>query len=177
MDSILRRALDDLSGARPHSFDRTSSSYIQLLPLHLRLFFSKHATKFVGDESVRMEAFLLASIPVLIAIVAIGITALVIGVQVARFKRRRHLLQLEAKGCSKWQLLIDVKPEDGSPPYQATLVISFTNPEKAHRAARVGAEVPLRYDPMDRQTFAIDSIAMGYGDPYEAVRKMMLPTG
>jgi hypothetical protein len=30
---------------------------------------------------------------------------------------------------------------------------------------------------MDRQTFAIDSIAMGYGDPYEAVRKMMLPTG
>jgi hypothetical protein len=82
---------------------------------------------------------------------------------------------LEAKGCSKWQLVIDVKPEDGSSPYQATLVISFTNPEKAQRAARVGAEVPLRYDPMDRQTFAIDSIAMGYGDPYEAVRKMMLP--
>jgi hypothetical protein len=84
---------------------------------------------------------------------------------------------LEAKGCSKWQLVIDVKPEDGSSPYQATLVISFTNPEKAQRAARVGAEVPLRYDPMDRQTFAIDSIAMGYGDPYEAVRKMMLPKG
>jgi hypothetical protein len=84
---------------------------------------------------------------------------------------------LEARGCSKWQLVVDVKPEDGSPLYQATLVISFTNPEKAERAARVGAEVPLRYDPMDRQTFAIDSIAMGYGDPYEAVRKMMLPTG
>jgi hypothetical protein len=82
---------------------------------------------------------------------------------------------LEAKGCSKWRLLIDVKPEDGSPPYQATLVISFTNAEKAQRAARVGAEVPLRYDPMDRQTFAIDSIAMGYGDPYETIRKMMLP--
>ena len=29
----------------------------------------------------------------------------------------------------------------------------FTTPEKA---ARVGAEVPLRYDPTDRQTFAID---------------------
>jgi hypothetical protein len=83
---------------------------------------------------------------------------------------------LEAKGCSKWQLVIEVKPEDGSSPYQATLVISFTNPEKAERAARVGADVPLRYDPMDRQTFAIDSIAMGYGDPYEAVRKMILPT-
>jgi hypothetical protein len=82
---------------------------------------------------------------------------------------------LEAKGCSKWQLLIDVKPEDGSSPYQATLVISFTTPEKAGRAARVGAEVPLRYDPLDRQTFAIDSIAMGYGDPYEAVRQMLLP--
>lgn len=84
---------------------------------------------------------------------------------------------LEAKGCSKWQLVMDVKPEDGSVPYQATLVISFTNLEKAQRAARVGAEVPLRYDPMERQTFAIDSIAMGYGDPYEAVRKIMLPTG
>jgi hypothetical protein len=83
---------------------------------------------------------------------------------------------LEAKGCSKWQLVIDEKPEDGTPAYQATLVISFTNPEKALRAARVGADVPLRYDPMDRQTLAIDSIAMGYGDPYEAVRKMMLPT-
>lgn len=82
---------------------------------------------------------------------------------------------LEAKGCSKWQLVIDVKPEDGSSPYQATLAISFTNPEKAQRAARVGAGVPLRYDPMDRQTFAIDSIAMGYGDPYETVRQMMLP--
>ena len=82
---------------------------------------------------------------------------------------------LEAKGCSKWQLVIDVKPENGSSPYQATLVISFTTAEKAERAARVGAEVPLRYDPMDRQTFAIDSIAMGYGDPYEAVRKMLLP--
>jgi hypothetical protein len=82
---------------------------------------------------------------------------------------------LEAKGCSKWQLAIDVQPEDGSAPYQAMLVISFTNPEKAKRAAQVGAEVPLRYDPLDRQTFAIDSIAMGYGDPYEAVRKMMLP--
>ena len=83
---------------------------------------------------------------------------------------------LEAKGCSKWQLVIDEKPEDGTPAYQATLIISFTNPEKAQRATRIGADVPLRYDPMDRQTFAIDSIAMGYGDPYEAVRKMMLPT-
>ena len=40
-----------------------------------------------------MEDFLIIGVPVLIAIVAIGITALVIGVQLARFKRRRHLLQ------------------------------------------------------------------------------------
>ena len=40
-----------------------------------------------------MEDFLIVGIPVLIAIVAIGITALVIGVQLAKFKRRRHLLQ------------------------------------------------------------------------------------
>ena len=32
-------------------------------------------------------------VPVLIGTVAVGITALVIGVQLARFKRRRHLLQ------------------------------------------------------------------------------------
>jgi hypothetical protein len=30
----------------------------------------------------------------------------------------------------------------------------------------------LRYDPADRQTFAIDSMATGYGDPCETVRKM-----
>jgi len=81
---------------------------------------------------------------------------------------------LAAKGYSKWQLVVEVKPEDGSPSYQAALVISFTTPEKAERAARVGAVVPLRYDPLDRQTFAIDSIAMGYGDPYETIRKMLL---
>src|SRR6202008_3798551 len=40
-----------------------------------------------------MKDFLIIGVPVLIAIVAIGITALVIGVQLARFKRRRHLLQ------------------------------------------------------------------------------------
>jgi hypothetical protein len=100
-----------------------------------------------------------------------------IGTIVSAIRQPMNNPALEAKGCSKWQLVIDVKPEDGSPPYQATLVISFTNREKAERAARVGAEVPLRYDPMDRQTFAIDSIAMGYGDPYEAVRKMMIPKG
>ena len=40
-----------------------------------------------------MVDFLIIGIPVLIAIVAIGITALLIGVQLARLKRRRHLLQ------------------------------------------------------------------------------------
>ena len=74
----------------------------------------------------------------------------------------------EAQGFSKWALSMDVRPEDGSPAYRADLVISLTSREKAERIARVGAEVPLRYDPSDRQTFAIDSIAMGYGDPYEA---------
>jgi hypothetical protein len=82
---------------------------------------------------------------------------------------------LAAKGCSKWQLVIDVTPDDGSPPYQSTLVTAFSNREKTERIARVGAQVPLRYDPADRQTFAIDSIAMGYGDPYEAVRNLFRP--
>lgn len=78
--------------------------------------------------------------------------------------------ELAAKGCSKWKLVIDVTPDDGSPPYRATLVTALSSREKTERIARVGAQVPLRYDPADRQTFAIDSIALGYGDPCEAVR-------
>src|SRR5712691_4865374 len=79
---------------------------------------------------------------------------------------------LEKQGCSKWQLTLEVRPENGSPPYRAGLTISLTNPEKAARIADAGAQVPLRYDPSDPQTVSIDSIAMGYGDPYEAVRKL-----
>jgi len=78
---------------------------------------------------------------------------------------------LEGKGFSKWSLGFDVRPEDGSPTYRAEMVISLTSPEKAQRIAQVGVEVPLRYDPADPQSFAIDSIAMGYGDPYEAALK------
>jgi hypothetical protein len=78
---------------------------------------------------------------------------------------------ISANGGSPIEVdLGNAKPEDGSAPYQASLLISFTNPEKAERAARLGPEVPLRYDPIDRQTVAIDSIAMGYDDPYGAVR-------
>jgi hypothetical protein len=79
---------------------------------------------------------------------------------------------LEKKGFSKWRLALEVRPENGSPTYQAGLVVSLTSPEKAARIASAGAQVPLRYDPAEPQTVTIDSIAMGYGDPYEAVRKL-----
>ena len=40
-----------------------------------------------------MEDFLLAGVPVLIAILAVGITLLVVGLQLAKLRKRRHLLQ------------------------------------------------------------------------------------
>jgi hypothetical protein len=78
---------------------------------------------------------------------------------------------LTDKGYSKWELVLNVKPQDTTPPYKANLTISLSSAEKAARIAHVGAEVPLRYDPMDLQTISIDSIAMGYPDPYEAAIK------
>jgi hypothetical protein len=80
---------------------------------------------------------------------------------------------LSGRGFSKWALVLDVVPANGSAPYQANLTISLTSPEKAERIAKVGAEVPVRYDPADPQTISIDSVAMGYGDPYAAVMKAL----
>ena len=75
---------------------------------------------------------------------------------------------LAAQGFSKWVLQLDVIPQDPAvQPYQAELTISLTSKEKADRIAREGAEVPLRYDPLDLNTISIDSPAMGYPDPYE----------
>jgi hypothetical protein len=76
---------------------------------------------------------------------------------------------LAARGFSKWQLDIEVTPERGWP-YRAELTISLSTPEKATRIARVGADVQLRYDPEHPKTIAIDSVAMGYDDPYAALR-------
>jgi hypothetical protein len=36
----------------------------------------------------------------------------------------------------------------------------------------VGADLHLRYDPLDLQTISIDSVAMGYGNPYENARQL-----
>lgn len=79
---------------------------------------------------------------------------------------------LAQQGFSKWNLVIKVTPDSVLvPPYQANLVISLTSKEKADKIAHQGAEVPLRYDPNDLQTISIDSIAMGYPDPYEETLK------
>jgi hypothetical protein len=43
----------------------------------------------------------------------------------------------------------------------------------AHRQDR--GRGSARYDPADRQTVSIDSVAMGYGDPYAAVIKALSP--
>ena len=76
---------------------------------------------------------------------------------------------LAGRGFSKWRLQLDVRPERGWP-YNAELTIALSTPEKAARIAHAGAEVPLRYDPEDPKTLSIDSIEMGYGDPYEAMQ-------
>ena len=78
---------------------------------------------------------------------------------------------LAQKGYSKWDLVLNVKPQNATPPYQADLTISLSSAEKAAKIAHADAEVPLRYDPLDLQTISIDSIAMGYPDPYEAAIK------
>ncbi len=79
---------------------------------------------------------------------------------------------LAARGFSKWKLELEVTPERGWP-YRTELTTSLSSPEKAARIAHVGAEFPVRYDPEDQKTVAIDSIALGYGDPYESIKSMV----
>ena len=76
---------------------------------------------------------------------------------------------LESRGLSKWHLEIEVTPERAWP-YRAELTTTLSTPEKAARIAHAGAELPLRVDPNDPKTIAIDPIEMGYGDPYEAMK-------
>ena len=75
--------------------------------------------------------------------------------------------QLAAKGYVKYHLKMHIVPADGSPAFDAEQTLTFTDAEKVQRMATVGAEVPVRYDVNDRRTFATDSLAMGYPDPYE----------
>ncbi|MEQ5841047.1 ribosomal protein L7/L12 [Paraburkholderia acidicola] len=76
---------------------------------------------------------------------------------------------LESRGISKWHLEIEVTPERAWP-YRAELTTTLSTPEKVARIAHAGAELPLRVDPNDPKTIAIDPIEMGYGDPYEALK-------
>lgn len=80
---------------------------------------------------------------------------------------------LAAGGASRWKLGVRITPQDGRAPYDGVQTIAFTSPDKVERMARVGARVPIRYDANDPQSFVIDSIAMGYPDPYAAARKMV----
>ena len=79
---------------------------------------------------------------------------------------------LEEKGYSKWELLLSVLPQNSTVPFQANLTISLSSAEKVAKISHSGAQIPLRYDPLDLQTVSIDSIAMGYPDPYESLLKL-----
>ena len=80
---------------------------------------------------------------------------------------------LAAKGITKWELGMTVTPENGQPAYPASLTISLLNQERVARMTPVGTQLPLRYDPLDPQTFSIDGIAMGYPDPYADLLKIV----
>lgn len=104
---------------------------------------------------------------------------LVLGPQLLRLgmKAQGTILALEEEpmfnpalasiGFSKWLLTIQVVPENETPPYQVCFTTSFVNKEKSDKIARVGAIVPLRYDSEKPDTILIDSVAMGYPDPYK----------
>lgn len=74
--------------------------------------------------------------------------------------------ELEARGYSRFYLRMRVRPENGDEPFEAEMHITLTAQEKIQRMANPGALVPVRYDSQDHATLSIDSIAMGYGDPY-----------
>jgi hypothetical protein len=76
---------------------------------------------------------------------------------------------LEAQGFSRWHLRAHVVPASlDARPYDAEMTLSLTSPDKVQKMASVGAVVPIRYDSADPQSFVIDSVAMGYPDPYAA---------
>ncbi len=75
----------------------------------------------------------------------------------------------ELGGGGSWKLEMEVTPERGWP-YRAELLTVLSNPEKTARICFVGAEVPVLYDPDDPKTMCIDSVALGYGNPFQAQR-------
>ncbi|MGI4731516.1 MAG: ribosomal protein L7/L12, partial [Janthinobacterium lividum] len=82
---------------------------------------------------------------------------------------------LGASGASKWRLDLEVSPKTGFP-YQADLTITLSSAEKVARICHRGAEVPVRYDPADPKTLTIDSPALGYPNPYDALAGAMAPS-
>lgn len=80
---------------------------------------------------------------------------------------------LAAKGITKWELDMTITPDNGQPAYPATLTISLLTQERVARITPVGTKLPLRYDPLDPQTFSIDSIALGYPNPYADLLKIL----
>ena len=83
---------------------------------------------------------------------------------------------LAAKGITKWELGMTITPADGQPAYPATLTISLLDASRVARMTPVGTQLPLRYDPLDPQTFSIDGPAMGYANPYDDLLKVLQGT-
>ena len=107
-----------------------------------------------------MEDFLLTSIPVLIAILAVGFTLLVISVQFAKLRKRQHLLQhgevavarvvtISQTGTSvndvpEMRLVVDVE-RAGEPPRR----ITFAQLIDLGSMPRAGERVYVLVDPKD----------------------------
>ena len=76
------------------------------------------------------------------------------------------------QGISKWELELSIFPEDGTAPYQGGASLGVSSPDKAAVISQAGTTLPIRYDPNDPQTFTIDTIALGWGDPKLALAKL-----
>ncbi|HXM01166.1 MAG TPA: hypothetical protein VN939_01095, partial [Chthoniobacterales bacterium] len=121
-----------------------------------------------------MEDFLLISIPVLIAILAVGITLLVIGVQLAKLRKRRQLLQhgeiavarlvtISQTGTSindvpEMRLVVDVE-RAGEPPRR----ITFAQLIDLGSMPRAGERVYILVDPKDANRATLAPSPSGAG--------------
>jgi hypothetical protein len=68
-------------------------------------------------------------------------------------------------GVHKLTMRFRITPQDGGSPYEGSQSLAVVSPEKAAALSRIAATYPIRYDPADPQTFSVDTIALGFGDP------------
>ncbi len=80
-------------------------------------------------------------------------------------KAAEHL-QILAGGmpsAGSWRVTLEVAPERGFP-FTSDIVTTFSTQERADAVTRIGAVLPLFFDPQHPKTIAIDAQSMGFAD-------------